>query len=123
MDVWGWFDGFGVGGWSVFGSVGVLECVVDVEAGGGCWWESGGEESAYEVVAAACRERERAREQSGRRGSKRRAFPLTPEAPAFASVTDNTDNDNAAREKRYNSLLKASAVSLLHYYSSLCPLL
>lgn len=28
---------------------------------GGCWWESGGEESAYEVVAEACRERERER--------------------------------------------------------------
>ena len=43
---------------------------VDVEAGGGCWWESGGEESAYEVVAGLQREAE----QSGRRGSKRRAF-------------------------------------------------
>ena len=32
---------------------------MDVEAGGGCWWESGGEESAYEVVAAACKERAR----------------------------------------------------------------
>jgi hypothetical protein len=52
----------------VVGSVEVLERVVDVEVvGGGWWWESGGEESAYEVVAGC-------REQSGRRGSKRRAF-------------------------------------------------
>lgn len=54
----------------------LLECVVDVEVDGGCWWESGGEESAYEVVAEGCRERER--EQSGRRGSKR----LVPSADA-----------------------------------------
>ena len=47
---------------------------VEVEVGGGCWWESRGEESAYEVVAALQRDREREREQSGRRGSKRRAF-------------------------------------------------
>jgi hypothetical protein len=59
MDVWGWFDGFGAVGMLVVGSVGVLERAVDVEVGGGCWWESRGEESAYEVVAG-CRERERA---------------------------------------------------------------
>ena len=42
----------------VVGGVGVLEWVVDVGVDGGCWWESGGEESAYEVVVAAgCRER------------------------------------------------------------------
>ena len=91
---------------------------MDVEVvGGGCWWESGGEESAYEVVAAACTERERAREsnQAGAIRQKQKrvqaaGLPLTPEAPAFASVTDNTDNHNAARGKRYNSLLKANAV-------------
>ena len=49
---------------------------------GGCWWESGGEESAYEVVAEGCRERE----QSGRRGNQAEegpsglCLPLTPEA-------------------------------------------
>lgn len=134
MDVWSWLDGFGVVGWSVAGSVGVLECwrvLVDVEAGGGCWWESGGEESAYEVVAAACRERERARARESERAIRQirqkrvqaACLPLTPEAPAFASVTDNTDNSNTAREKRYNPLRKANAVSLIPHYSSLCPLL
>jgi hypothetical protein len=37
MDVWGWFDEFGVVGILVVGSVGVLESAVDVEVGGGCW--------------------------------------------------------------------------------------
>lgn len=48
---------------------------------GGCRWESGGEESAYEVVAEACRERERAEGHPGRRGSKR----LVPSADAWSA--------------------------------------
>ena len=66
----------------------MLECwrvLVDVEAGGGCWWESGGEESAYEVVAAACRERERESERASRQKRVQAAcLPLTPEARLFA---------------------------------------
>lgn len=64
----------------------LLECVVDVLWMGGCWWESGGEESAYEVVAAeGCRERAIRQEQSirqKREGPSGLCLPLTPEARA-----------------------------------------
>lgn len=53
------------------------------EVGGGCWWESGGEESAYEVVAAGCRERQRQRAIRQKRVQAAR-LPLTPEARLFA---------------------------------------
>ena len=54
---------------------------------GGCWWESGGEESAYEVVAEGCRERESKSNQAGAIRQKRvqaACLPLTPEARLFA---------------------------------------
>ena len=55
---------------------------MDVEVvGGGCWWESGGEESAYEVVAEGCRERERESNQA-EEGPSGLCLLLTPEARA-----------------------------------------